>query len=1059
MLWVEVSMRTALTLLLLCCLAWAQEETKPPELHKIYVPYEKLDEVLGTDKERVMVPYKQFMELWEHKYGPRPGAEKPPVPFAVESATYEGRVKEGIAYFSVKMEIEVFDSSWQSIPLAFSGVAFDEVMVDGSPGVILPTRKGYQLILRGKGRHKMEARIVAGVERGKEFATTSFGLPATPLHRLGFRVPGKGTEVKIEPARAFTTRTEGDQTILLAFLGPQGNVKLTWRYQPEETEKEPPLLFATDLYDIKVEERVLRGSAQLDLEILRSPATEFVVRVPEKVQVLEVQGANIKTWGFRDKERKELRIALHKEVSGRYSLKVGFEGPVTVPGSLTAPVFRVVGAARERGFLRVSSAEGVGLRPVSTENVFQVDLNALPKQIRGGARALGFRFPALPFALSLRTERIAPLVTLTTRARLEVDRHTVKLDELFSFLVERAGIFEVRLLIPEGIVLTQIGDPKLVDSWRESTEGGQRLLTLSLRGRRLGRFNLPIRAVAPLDLAGGKLSVPLLKVREVDREEGTLGVFMHQGLKATAENTAGVVPLEPAKFRREDRFGSQLPLAFAWRWRGGDAAVDFGIEARKPKVTSDVRYTLQAEEARVSVRVDLVYVVQYSGVETFRFQVPKRIAERLKVDARNLREKSHTDDPVEEGSEPTVTWTVILQSPSLGEVKIQAEYDEIFPAALQVNESRTVRIPAFVPVEVERTHAHAAVRKSPVIKVTADSEDYEQIDAAELPASLRSDDVFLALRRFEPPEEFLLGLTKHEYQPVADLVVRHAHLKTVVIDETKASTIAFFEILNNDRQFLAVRLPKGSKVQELQVAGKPEKPRLAEGTLLVRLKTGLRKDATFLVALAYTHPIETTGAVGSATTIRGPVLPAFEEAPEPFQALLTWSVHYPEAWQVTGFGGNVEPDEDGALHGSWLQRAIAALGGLIQPVPPPRRTPDRQIMPLGSFKDIVPTYTQRESVMTVFSNGTGNGEVVISHIDFKVKVVFILIALAVGAAAVIGLARAIKPFHAGCAIAMVALLFLAVAGPAWVPIWNGILLAALVATAVLMVLEVRRMRA
>ena len=40
-------------------------------------------------------------------------------------------------------------------------------------------------------------------------------------------------------SRAHTTTTEGDETALLAFLGPQDSVKLTWRYQPEETEVEP----------------------------------------------------------------------------------------------------------------------------------------------------------------------------------------------------------------------------------------------------------------------------------------------------------------------------------------------------------------------------------------------------------------------------------------------------------------------------------------------------------------------------------------------------------------------------------------------------------------------------------------------------------------------------------------------------------------------------------------------------------------------------------------------------------------------------------------------------
>jgi len=1051
--------RIALCLVLAAFAAWPQEAEKPaPELHKIFVPYDKLEELLGTDKERVMVPYKEFLELWKLKYGPKAAPDKAPVPFVVESASYDGRVSGGIAAFSVAIEIEIFEESWQRIPLAFRSIAFEDVTVDGNPGVLAPTKRGYDLILRGKGRHKVEARFVAGVAQGKEFATTAFSLPAVPLHRLKFRVPGKGTEVKIDPARALTTTNEGDETVVLAFLGPQGSVKLTWRSQPEETDTEPPLVFSTDLVDVRVEERVARGSVQFDLEVLRAAAKEFVLSVPENVQVLDVSGANIKTWGFTDTTRRKLRVALHKPVTGRYTLRVGFEGPVEVPGNYAAPQFRVEGAARERGYLRLSSAEGVGLRTIGAENVFQVDLNALPKQIRGGTRALGFRFPAVPFALNLRTERIAPLVSLRTRARLIVDRHTVKLDETFAFTVERAGIFDLTLEVPTGIVLTQIGDPGLVDSYRESEKDGKRLLTLALRGRRIGAFALVIKAVAPLDLAED-LSVPLLKVRNVDREEGTLGVFMHPGLKGVAE-TKGVVPMEPQQFRAEDNFRAAQPLAFAWRWRGSDAAVTFKVEARKPKVTADVRMTLQAEEARVSVRADLVYTVQYSGVERFRFRVPKRIVETLKVDARNLREKSHADDPVEEGKEPTVTWTVLLQSPALGEVRISLDHTEVFPDPLQVNQSRPVRIPALVPLDVERSTSHVAIRKAPIIKVDANTDVYEQIDASELPKELRHNDVFLALRRYDAPVSFLLGLTKHEYQPVADLVVRHAHLKTVITDEHNASTHAFFEILNNDRQFLAIRLPEGSKVLDLRVSDKPEAPRRGQGgVLLVRLNTGLRKDATFQIALAYTHPIDTSGAVFRGTRIEGPVLPAFEEAPAPFQALLTWSVHYPAAWRVTGFEGNVTPALDDAEQGSWLRRALDGFGRLIRPARAPQGRRDDVPVPLAYFKDIVPTPTQRESVEMIFANGAGDGVVEIGHTSVTAHVVFVLIAFAAGFAAVLALARRIKPLPAGGAIVLATLLLLAIAGPGWIPVLNGFLMAAVVATIAEIVVKQRGAKA
>ncbi len=1047
-------MRRLAAVFLLAAAAWPQE-SEEPELHKIYVPYKKLDELLGTDKERVMVPYREFLELWKLKYGPKQPGDKPPVPFMVEAAGYEGRVSEGIASFRAALEIEVFDDAWQKIPLAFSQVAFEEVLVDGQPGVLAPSKQGYDLLLRGKGRHKVDARFVAGIARGKEYATCAFHLPEVPLHRLSFRVPGKGTEIKLEPARAHTTTTEGDETVLLAFLGPQKSVKLTWRYQPEETEQEPPLLFATDLVDVRVEERVLRGSVAFDLQVLRTPAREFKVRVPGEVQVLEVSGAQIKTWGFEDAQRRVLKVALHQPVSGKYALNVAFERSITVPGAINLPVFRVEGTTRERGFLRVASAEGVGVRPTTLENVFQVDLNTLPKAIRGGQRALGFRFPALPFALGVRTERIAPLVTLLSRQRLQVERRTIKLDAALHFTVERAGLFGLRVRVPEGLQLTDIGDPKLIDSWRRDKD----ILTLDLKGRRIGKFMLPIRGEAPLDLAAGDLEVPLLKVEGVDREEGTLGVYMDPGIKASA-TTTGVIPLEPGKLAREDRFRSALPLAFAWRWRGGDAGVAFKVEARKPKVTCDVAYALQAEEARVRVRANLNYKVEYTGVETFRFRVPKVLVEKLKVDGRNVREKPHADDPVEEGKEPTTTYTVSLQGPALGQVVLTVEYDDIFPRPLRVNESRPVAIPRILPLDVERAATFVAIRKAPAIKVDVTGSDYEQIDAAELPSVLRSDDVFLALRRFDEPAPFPVELTKHEYQPVADLVVRHAHLKTVVANEERATTTAFFEVLNNDRQFLAIRLPEGSDVLDLRVAGKPEKPRLGDDrVLLVRLETGLRKDASFQVAIAYTHPIKTEGATFRRTRLEGPVLPGFEETPKPFQALLTWSVHYPDAWHITGHEGNVELADRDAERGSWLRRAIEGLGTFVRPGKGARTPGLPAGVRLTAFRDIVPTPTQRESAHRMFVNGTGDGELELRYRSLTVQIALTLVALAAAAAAVVRLSKRVKPGQSGGALALVALLVLAFAGPGWIPFWNGALAGAVLAAITITVIERVRAKA
>ena len=189
------------------------------------------------------------------------------------------------------------------------------------------------------------------------------------------------------------------------------------------------------------------------------------------------------------------------------------------------------------------------------------------------------------------------------------------------------------------------------------------------------------------------------------------------------------------------------------------------------------------------------------------------------------------------------------------------------------------------------------------------------------------------------------------------------------------------------------------------------------------------------------------------------MLPAYEDAPAPFQALLTWSVHYPGGWRVTSFSGNVDPTGDAAERGSWLRRAIDGLGRTFKPAGRKTRKQDSIKMPLAYFKDITPTPVQRESVHTVFSNGTGNGTLVIAHSSMGVQIVFVLVGIALGIALVAVLAKRFKPLLGGGAVAFFALLLLAMAGPGWVPFLNGLFLAAASMTVMRMVVEIRRVRA
>ena len=288
---------------------------------------------------------------------------------------------------------------------------------------------------------------------------------------------------------------------------------------------------------------------------------------------------------------------------------------------------------------------------------------------------------------------------------------------------------------------------------------------------------------------------------------------------------------------------------------------------------------------------------------------------------------------------------------------------------------------------------------------------------------------------------------------MADIVVRHVHLKTVLTDVGDATTTAYLEILNNDRQFLPVRLPEGSKVLELRVSGAAKRPRIGDdGVILVELKTGMRKDATFRIALVYTHPVSRR----AGATLAGPVLPEYEDQAAPFQALLTWSVVFPGSWEITGFDGNVVPTRADVKGESWLFRSVAALGGLIRPAAGPGGATPLGARKLPTFKEIVPMPAEAGSREIIFTNGMGDGELTIHHRSGGAQIAYTLLAALLGIAAMVGLTRAFKPLSTGGALLLITLLLLAFASYGWIAVYNGLLAGVAAATLVLWFRDRRR---
>lgn len=396
------------------------------------------------------------------------------------------------------------------------------------------------------------------------------------------------------------------------------------------------------------------------------------------------------------------------------------------------------------------------------------------------------------------------------------------------------------------------------------------------------------------------------------------------------------------------------------------------------------------------------------------------------------------------------TWTLKLAAPRQGWVEAPLMVDDKPETPLSAGASRSVALPVFVPLGPDRRPLpnitlHAAVTRDPLLEVAVEKvQQGEEIDPRELEGrtTLLVPDTFLAFRSYDPEHAVALLVTKHEYEPVAEVVVSHMHLNTTVPAVGRAKTEAFLVVRNNDRQYLDLRLPKDANLRAVYVDGKAESPRRGEdGTVRVPLLGNLRKDQAFLVAFAYDHEVERSGAFFERVTLVSP------EAFPVESDLLTWRVFVPKEREYTGFGGEVVRVDAGR---SWALSLLRDLTSLM------KRAPQGQPLDLGRMIDDLergsPLKVQGDGQAFLFSNRSGKGSVSITSAP---TTGFLLLKLALvvggflGARVLVRVARRLGygVLHAFLVPALALLLLLVPAGPGWAALLTAVLVGVLLSGA------------
>ena len=530
-----------------------------------------------------------------------------------------------------------------------------------------PSQSLVVLNASGKGRHTLQVSVRLKMEHRGGWRAVEGILPSAPASALAITVPQPQTEVRLTQVadrRSYETQVAGQK--IETALSPSGGFGIQWRPKVGEGQVDRSLTVQSDAV-LDVQEDGLRLVWQSTLEFRRSQRDAFRVSVPTEYLVEKVEGGNVRGWEIRkEASRQTVEITLLKTAKDTERFTLRLWRPVAVgeagATAFEAPIVNVADAAMQGGQLTIRRSPLLDLRTVSAAGLSRADLSAAPNSAApGGAGTedspLGiqpyeaYQFVSTPFSLRLTAVALAGHATAELETLFRISEYEQVLESRIKLDVRERPIHRVEIYLPSGLTLEEVTGPGELQ-WAVTQAGQRPLLTIYLAAGKQGEVpiflrgrltrglsqsslnengTVPLRTAedkppkpitAPVSQSGTPISLPVIEVRGVQRQEGDIAVQVDPVFEVEA---GGLVHCESIL---RDRVRTWLkpeqyavtPLALHYRQAdyGGTLRLALLPQIVACDTTTNVRVTDRAVEETIL----LDFNVQQGGLREIAFLLP-----------------------------------------------------------------------------------------------------------------------------------------------------------------------------------------------------------------------------------------------------------------------------------------------------------------------------------------------------------------------------------------------------------------------------------------------------
>lgn len=869
----------------------------------IYLPYKQISTVFEKQKATVFMPYAEYLKLWL-KTDEQP--RKPPVAAVISAANYRGRIDQDVARIEAEYTVRVLGKAWSELPLRFGDAAVGEVTSGGQDQkdkvLLRATGDGtYALFFPTPGEHTLKIQLAARVRTSPDGKSFDLEVPAVGVTKFELSIPEADQTVEVAPllVRQPVEAAKGKETKIAGNLGAAGRISVLWHPKASLKPEMDLLASVTNHTQVSVADGLIHADTFLRYDVLRGELTQLRVAVPKGDRILGVSSndANVKGWKSADEANQQtITIEL---LSGA---KKGLTLEVHTERAAPAEAFDVVGlnenapaagihaldVVRESGQLVVTKGADLLLNIEKLTGLTRIEEAEVAEAIRRPG-SLAYKFYSPKVELKLTAKAVEPRVLVNHVVRLQfLDDELRSLTQL-SYTVERAGVFELLLTVPDGLQIDSVAGPFVKDHAVEEKDGAI-VLRVVLDMKRDGAIQFNVIGHLELDAMEKEqtLTLPLLDPLYVERETGQVAIFAAPAIEVLTDEKSikGVQPERNAD--PNPPFVAGATLASAWSFTRRPVEIPVKTTRRPTRLTASVATSLHAKPETAEVRTAVTYHVQFAGLDTFQIAVPEALADAVQIRTAQgatvpaIKEKKKAEKAVD----GWVTWTIILQREALGDVPFEITYD-LKPAEGPVasgegqekktnatlswqQEIKPVRA-AGLPgdgeskagkVDLSDVYGEVTVLKDKALTVSAAAagDELEAIDPREL--SLLSQEGSLAYRYYSQPVSLKVTAAKHEIQEVVETVVSRGLVEVVVDEDDKASYRCRFKLKTSERQRLRIDLPKGAEILGVLVDNKSVSPEKAGkgsddafDSYFVSVARGGKSDEAFSITLQFLWPV------------------------------------------------------------------------------------------------------------------------------------------------------------------------------------------------------------